>query len=172
MWSTVTLTPTFLPQSLANGSNHLSWLGTKWLQSRMRRSPESLLLGSANVVLGAGSDGAAGAPAGFLPLHAARAPPTATSPEESRKVRRVRSRGSSMAVSDQRPSRGIGMSKPYHNTTDRSIGSWYVRGRPCPLARPRRGARWSSLEVHRAGLAWYRHEAAEDRAHAAAVADS
>ena len=31
------------------------------------------------------------------------------------------------------------MSKPYHNTTDRSIGSWYVRGRPCPLARPRRG---------------------------------
>src|SRR5262245_20836321 len=103
MWSTVTLTPTFVPQSLANGSNHVSWLGTKWLQSRMRRSPESLLLGSTNVGLGAGSDGAAGALAGFWPLQAAASvPPSATSPEESRRVRRVRSRGSSMAVSDQR----------------------------------------------------------------------
>ena len=47
MWSTVTLTPTFLPQSWAKGRNHwLSWLGTKWLQSRILRSPESLVRGS------------------------------------------------------------------------------------------------------------------------------
>src|SRR5919198_5207374 len=102
MWSTVTLTPTFLPQSLANGSNHLSWLGTKWLQSRIRRSPDSLLRGSTKVVLGAGSDGAAGVPAGFLPLQAASVPPTATSPEESRKVRRGRLRGAAPARSPPR----------------------------------------------------------------------
>src|SRR6266540_6352810 len=115
MWSTVTLTPTCFPQSLANGSNHASWLGTKWLQSRMRRSPESLLLGSTNVGLGAGSEGAAGAPVGFLPLQAASVPPSATSPEESRKVRRVRSRGSSMAVSDQRAAQESELVEPYHN---------------------------------------------------------
>src|SRR5512132_349233 len=53
MWSTVTLTPTFLPQSLANGSNQASWLGTKWLQSRILRSPESLEAGSVKLVAGA-----------------------------------------------------------------------------------------------------------------------
>src|SRR4029453_774874 len=53
MWSTVTLTPTLEPQSLAKGSNHVSWLGTKWLQSRILRSPLSLEAGSVKVVDGA-----------------------------------------------------------------------------------------------------------------------
>jgi hypothetical protein len=53
MWSTVTLTPTFLPQSLAKGSNQLSWLGTKWLHIRILRSPESLEAGSWKLVAGA-----------------------------------------------------------------------------------------------------------------------
>src|SRR5215217_1043506 len=53
MWSTVTLTPTFLPQSWAKGRNHWSWLGTKWLQSRILRSPESLVLGSVKLTDGA-----------------------------------------------------------------------------------------------------------------------
>src|SRR4030095_6668974 len=53
MWATVTLAPTFLPQSWAKGRNHWSWLGTKWLQSRILRSPESLVLGSGKLTDGA-----------------------------------------------------------------------------------------------------------------------
>src|SRR5881227_10047 len=52
-WSTDTFTPTCRPQSLANGSNHWSCLGTKWLHCRTRRSPDSFLDGLANVVVGA-----------------------------------------------------------------------------------------------------------------------
>ncbi len=50
MWSTVTLTPTCWPQSRANPSNHSSWLGTKWLHMRMRRSPDSADAGSSRMV--------------------------------------------------------------------------------------------------------------------------
>src|ERR1043165_1487521 len=35
MWSTVTATPFFDPQSFANWSNHLSYSGTKWLHCTM-----------------------------------------------------------------------------------------------------------------------------------------
>src|SRR5918998_675355 len=51
MWSTVTVTPTFSPQSRAKASNHSSWLGTKWLHIRMRRSPERVDAGSSNTVV-------------------------------------------------------------------------------------------------------------------------
>ena len=59
MWSTVTFTPTLRPHSSAKRSNHLSWRGTKWLQSRIFSSPESFADGSVNV-----SEGAATPPAG------------------------------------------------------------------------------------------------------------
>ena len=61
MWSTVTLTPTLPPQSLANRSNQVSWLGTKWLHSRIFSSPESLRVGSVKVSCGAPVAGAGGA---------------------------------------------------------------------------------------------------------------
>jgi hypothetical protein len=53
MWSTVTFTPTLRPHSSAKRSNHLSWRGTKWLQTRIFSSPESFFDGSANVSPGA-----------------------------------------------------------------------------------------------------------------------
>src|SRR3712207_6299907 len=52
-WSTTTFTPTLLPQSCANLSNQVSWLGTKWLHRRIFSSPDSLPAGSLNVVSGA-----------------------------------------------------------------------------------------------------------------------
>ena len=58
MWSTVTLTPTCFPHSCTNGSNHSSAAGTKWLHIRIFRSPESLRVGSVNVVDGVGTPGA------------------------------------------------------------------------------------------------------------------
>src|SRR5437764_425340 len=76
MWSTVTLTPTLLPQSLTNGSNHASWAGTKWLHNRIDSDPLNFEAGSRKAVsVGAPSDDAASAgdgPAVFLSLpHAA-----------------------------------------------------------------------------------------------------
>jgi len=53
MWSTVTVTPTCLPHSLAKSSNHLSWRGTKWLHIRILRVPLSFEDGSVKVVFGA-----------------------------------------------------------------------------------------------------------------------
>lgn len=50
MWSMVTWTPALMPQSLAKGSNHSSWLGTKWLHSRIERPPESFDDGAWSVV--------------------------------------------------------------------------------------------------------------------------
>ena len=45
--------PDLLAPVLGEGSNQLSWLGTKWLQSRIFRSPESLVLGSVKLTDGA-----------------------------------------------------------------------------------------------------------------------
>src|SRR6266540_2854368 len=54
MWSTVTFTPAISPHWRANGSNHSSWLGTKWLHSRMDKLPERVEPGaSKTVALGA-----------------------------------------------------------------------------------------------------------------------
>src|SRR3954451_11281980 len=77
MWSTVTLTPTLLPQSLTKGSNHLSCAGTKWLHNRIDKDPDNFDAGSLNAVsVGAPADEAACAgdgPAVVLSLpHAAR----------------------------------------------------------------------------------------------------
>jgi hypothetical protein len=93
MWSTLTLTPTLLPQSRANLSNQVSWLGTKWLHSRMVRSPESFFVGSANDSAGAPVGGAAGppGPASSSLAHPASGPPSAA-PRARAPVVRSRSR--------------------------------------------------------------------------------
>src|SRR5918996_6242849 len=80
MWSTVTLTPTFLPQSLANGSNHLSCRGTKWLHIRIFRSPEILADGSANSTVGAAPLVVGCADLSSLPQPAARYTAPAAAP--------------------------------------------------------------------------------------------
>src|SRR3954454_240293 len=77
MWSTVTSTPTLLPQSLTKGSNHVSCAGTKWLHSSIDNGPDNFEDGSLNAVsVGAPADDAASpgdGPADFLSLpHAAR----------------------------------------------------------------------------------------------------
>src|SRR4029450_2651935 len=91
MWSTVTLTPTFLPQSLAKGSNQLSWLGTKWLHIRILRSPDSLDAGSRKVVAGAwpcASWPPPGPPPPGSLLQAAIAAPMPATPTARRNCRR------------------------------------------------------------------------------------
>ena len=91
MWSTVTLTPTFLPQSWANGRNHWSWLGTKWLQSRILRSPESLVLGSVKLTDGAwpaASSPPPGPPPPGSLVQAAMAAPMPATPTTRRNWRR------------------------------------------------------------------------------------
>jgi hypothetical protein len=42
--------PAAVPHSRAKPSNHTSWLGTKWLHIRMRRSPDSADAGSSKTV--------------------------------------------------------------------------------------------------------------------------
>src|SRR5436853_6564966 len=93
MWSTVTLTPNFVPHSLAKGSNHLSWAGTKWLHMRIFRSPDSFRDGCSKRVApgaGAGPDAEVGAVSLALPVwffpHAAR---SAAAPIPFTKTRRV-----------------------------------------------------------------------------------
>ncbi len=91
MWSTVTLTPTFLPQSWAKGRNHWSWLGTKWLQSRILRSPESLVLGSVKLTDGAwpaASSPPPGPPPPGSLVQAAMAAPMPATPTARRNCRR------------------------------------------------------------------------------------
>jgi hypothetical protein len=93
MWSTLTARPTFEPQSLANGSNQTSWLGTKWLQSRIDKDPDSFFVGSVNVVsvgapalLAASLSVGDGALPSLSPPHAAS---TADAAIALRNVRRV-----------------------------------------------------------------------------------
>src|SRR4029450_7216344 len=82
---------TFLPQSWAKGRNHWSWLGTKWLQSRTSRSPESLALGSVKLPDGAWP-AASWPPPGPPPpgslLQAAIAAPMPATPTARRNCRR------------------------------------------------------------------------------------
>src|SRR4051794_19479175 len=91
MWSTVTSTPTLLPQSLTKGSNHVSCAGTKWLHSSIDNGPDNFEAGSLNAVsVGAPADDAASpgdGPADFLSLpHAAR---NAAAAADWMKARRV-----------------------------------------------------------------------------------
>src|SRR4051794_24250538 len=95
MWSTTTFTPTFCPHALANWSNHVSWLGTKWLHRRIFRSPESFLVGSVKVSLGAWLGSPPGPPG---PASSSLAqpmsvppsvPPSATAPAPRRRLRRL-----------------------------------------------------------------------------------
>ena len=95
MWSTVTLTPTFFPHSCTNGSNHLSCAGTKWLHSRILRSPESLRVGSVNVADGAGTSGATVGGADCSPdTQPATAAPITVAPATCKNRRRDRPYGS------------------------------------------------------------------------------
>src|SRR5215207_5635574 len=93
MWLTLTPTPTFVPQSLAKGSNQTSWLGTKWLQSRIDKDPDSFLVGSLNVdsvgapaLLAASWSAGDGVSASSSPPHAASTAVAATAPRNVRRV--------------------------------------------------------------------------------------
>src|SRR4029450_12005277 len=91
MWSTVTLTPTCFPHSCTKGSNHLSCAGTKWLHNKIFRSPESLRVGSVNVVDGAGTSGGAVGGADSSPdTHPATAAPIIDAPATVKNRRRDR----------------------------------------------------------------------------------
>src|SRR6185503_8765078 len=74
MWSTVTVTLFFSPQSFTQGSNHLSYAGTKWLHWRifrvLRPEPEPEALQAVRIV-------------GRLLALSARSPPALT---KSRRV--------------------------------------------------------------------------------------
>src|SRR5918999_1705724 len=89
MWSTVTSTPTRLPHSRAQGSNHVSWAGTKWLHIRIDRAPDSGDAGSVNVPSGAALVGSTTPPGGSSPPppHAASVPPSAARPVACRNRR-------------------------------------------------------------------------------------
>jgi hypothetical protein len=80
MWSTLTSTPVLLPQSLANLSNQASWLGTKWLHSRMLRPPESFFDGSSKVSAGAPPGAPVGPPG---PASSSLAQPASMAPAAS-----------------------------------------------------------------------------------------
>src|SRR6266542_1140240 len=90
MWSTVTLTPTLAPQSLANLSNQASWL-----HSRIFRSPDSFLLGSvkvsfgASVALPAGPDGPDSSSLAQAASGPAREAPSARAPVVRNRSRRL-----------------------------------------------------------------------------------
>src|SRR5437868_5520657 len=96
-WSTDTLTPARWPHCLANGSNHWSCLGTKWLHCRMRRSPDSFLAGWLNTVVGAPAAALGDVLVPLVPPHAAATSRPPVTPMNFR-LEIVHSRGSAMAL--------------------------------------------------------------------------